>query len=187
MEAVVHQNTVSADHVIQDLRDYVQRVSTLFTLYGAPEAEHALHINLATLALTPTSPCPMSWSGRSTPACRCGPKWKTQLVEARHADPRSAVVSVVRDVSYRFRVNGRDPINGKQAFDSRLERLRRILLTDTEIPSSSAFQRRRSLAQVIFLWLVLNPTLNHATLDEHAPGLAAGSPGNMVRPRCLPT
>ena len=79
---------------------------------------------------------------------------------------------MVRDVSYRFRINGRDPITGLHAFDSRRERLRRTLLDDSELTASTSFQRRRALAQVIVLWLALNRDLDPTTLDEQALQLA---------------
>jgi hypothetical protein len=173
MEAVADQDSAAVAGPGRDLRDYVQRVSVLFNLYGAPEAEQALHINLsrdfgfdADFSLAEELVKARFYS--------CLPVWtegNIQLFESRCADAGSGGVTVAREVNYRFRVNGRDPFTGKSAFDARLGRLRRTLLNDADSTVYNSFQRRRALAQVIFLWLVLNPDLHSDRMDEHAPYL----------------
>jgi hypothetical protein len=172
MEAVADQESAAAGSN-RDLPEYVGRVSTLFNLYGSPEAEQALHINLsrdfgfdADFSLAEELVKARFYS--------CLPVWtegNIQLFESRRADAGSGGVTVAREVSYRFRVNGRDPFTGKSAFDARLGRLRRTLLNDADSTAYNSFQRRRALAQVIFLWLVLNPDLHADRMDEHAPCL----------------
>ncbi len=174
MEAVAHQDSAAAGGAGRDLPDYVQRVSTLFNLYGAPEAEQALHINLsrdfgfdADFSLAEELVKARFYS--------CLPVWtegNIQLFESRRNAVGSGGVTVARDVSYRFRVNGRDPFVGKSAFEARLGRLRRTLLNDADQTAYNSFQRRRALAQAIFLWLVLNPNLDSGPLEGHARCLA---------------
>jgi hypothetical protein len=174
MEAVACQDSTSVDGAGKELHDYVRRVIALFDRYGAPEAEDTLHIDLSgdfgldadfsladELVRAHFYGCSPVWA-----------EWNTQLFETRRADSRSTTVSVLRDVSCRFRVNGRDGATGKFAFDARRQRLRRTLLDDTDLNSSNSFQRRRCLAHLVFLWLVLNPDLDAAAFGEHATRLA---------------
>ena len=152
---------------------YVRRVTQLFEFFGTPESPHALQLNLSSdygidmdfsisqeLVKATFYNCLPVWA-----------EWNTQLFESRSADILSKGVSVIRDVSYRFRVNGKDPRNDRlPAFDARLKRLREMLI---EHPSSelSPFISRRSLSEVVFLWLILNPTINSSDLFAEAKQL----------------
>lgn len=153
--------------------DYIQRVVDLFEHYGAPECTHSMHLDLSRdyglaadfslsqeLVKAMFYNCLPVWS-----------EWNTQLFESRRVDPISRGVSVVREVSYRFRVNGKDPRNEMfPAFDSRLMRLREVLL-DNSGDDKPSFRLRRSLSEVVFLWLVLNPAINSSNLLEEAEKL----------------
>jgi len=77
------------------------------------------------------------------------PEWSAQLFETRAKSDMG--FRTVREVSYRFRVNGRSPLTGESAFDSRLEMLRGHL--DPEKPLISRLPW--SLAQLVFLHLAL--------------------------------
>ncbi|HEY8159131.1 MAG TPA: hypothetical protein VIF10_10565 [Methylobacter sp.] len=154
--------------------EYVQRVHRLFEHYGAPESPHTLQLNLTRdyglgadfsisqeLVKALFYNCLPIWS-----------EWKAQLFESRRIDPSSRGVSVVREVSYRFRVNGKDPRNEMEhAFDSRLKRLREVL-QDHSGHEPSPFVLRRSLTEVVFLWLVLNPNINLSSLVQEAEQLS---------------
>ncbi|MGH8551590.1 MAG: hypothetical protein ACRERU_23890 [Methylococcales bacterium] len=155
--------------------DYVQRVVALFEYYGTPESAHSMHLNLSRdyglaanfsvsqeLVKAMFYNCLPVWS-----------EWNTQLFESRRVDPSSRGVSVVREVSYRFRVNGKDPRNEMfPAFDSRLMRLREVLL-DASANEQAPFRLRRGLSEVVFLWLVLNPAINSSNIPEEAEELTA--------------
>lgn len=73
----------------------------------------------------------------------------TQLFEARRASRNSAVPSVAREVSYRFKVNGKNPISQEPAYLGRLQRLRGALQDDT------LEQPTRRLAELLFLAVVI--------------------------------
>ncbi len=164
--------------------DYVQRVSKLFEHYGSPESPHSLQLNL-TRVYGLSAEFSISHELVKAMFYNCLPiwaEWKTQLFESRRIDPLSRGVSVVREVSYRFRVNGKDPRNEMEhAFDSRLKRLREVLL-DHSGNEPSPFVLRRSLTEVVFLWLVLNPNINSSSLLIEAEQLVQrlqeqGQPG----------
>ena len=75
------------------------------------------------------------------------PEWVAQLFERTTADEAGA--RTVRQLSYRFRVNGRNPETRTTAFVARLARLRQRLLG--EEPT----QIGRSLAELVFLATVV--------------------------------
>lgn len=76
-------------------------------------------------------------------------QWSVQLFETR-TEP-SQGFATVREVSYRFRVNGNNPMTGKSAFDTRLDKLRDRLFSE---PSPDKLVRR-DIAELLFLYLVL--------------------------------
>ena len=175
MQGLATQVAKSTDIEDVAFADYVQRVILLFNLYGSPETPHAWHLDLSRdygLAAD------FSTSDELVKAMfyNCLPvwaEWNTQLFESRRVDPLSRGVSVVREVSYRFRVNGKDPRNeSKQAFDSRLDRLRQVLASDDGDGQQSQYRVRRCLSEMAVLWLVLNPNIATANLQAEAEALA---------------
>lgn len=76
------------------------------------------------------------------------PEWSAQLFETRVNSDKG--FRTLREVSYRFRVNGRSPITGQSAFDSRLD-----FLTKTLRVGSSSPRIPTALAQLVFLHLVV--------------------------------
>lgn len=76
-------------------------------------------------------------------------EWSVQLFETR-TEP-SQGFQTVREVSYRFRVNGQNPQTGKSAYDTRLDRIHERTLVDP----SPDLNVRRSVAELIFLYLVV--------------------------------
>lgn len=166
MESLATQKLNSTKPADQKFIDYVQRVNLLFGYFGAPESPHSIHLDLTqTFGLA----AEFSLSQELTKALfyNCLPvwaEWNTQLFESRKIDLQTRGVSIVREVSYRFRVNGKDPLNEMEpAFNARLNRLRATLLEDSdfEIPPSKL---RRNLSEVVFLWLVLNPRIQQPEL-----------------------
>lgn len=176
MQGLATQATKSKDSGEQAFEDYVQRVLALFNLYGSPETTHAWHFDLSRdfgLAAD------FSASTELVKAMfyNCLPvwaEWNTQLFESRRIDPASRGVSVVREVSYRFRVNGKDPRNeSKHAFDSRLERLEQVLGSDDSDSRQNQYRVRRSIIEVAFLWLILNPNIATDNIQAEADALTA--------------
>jgi len=96
----------------------------------------------------------------------CLPVWaegSAQLFETR-TEPAHGVATL-REVSYRFRINGDNPLTGKPAFESRLDRLRERLF---EGEKRDVFVRR-DVAELVFLYLVIPNTIDHAAgLDVEA-------------------
>jgi hypothetical protein len=151
MEAIAHaaiQRRPSED--IGLLVAYIARATGLFRALAAPdgeelrldlsrefgaEADLALHDEVVTAGFAGCLPV---W-----------PEWVTQLFERRQGAQLGAVTA--REVSYRFRVNGRTPEDGRPAFESRLGRIRRTL-RETTGPVRGA---RRSLAELVFLSAVV--------------------------------
>jgi hypothetical protein len=87
----------------------------------------------------------------------CLPVWaqgSAQLFETR-ADPAKGLATV-REVSYRFRVNGDNPTEGRSAFEVRLDRLYERLL---ENPGADNIVRR-DMAELVFLYLAIPDSLD---------------------------
>jgi len=173
MDSLAAQKSKSEHANDRRFVDYVHRVNQLFEHYGTPESPHSLHFDLTrTFGLT----AEFSFADELIKALfyNCLPvwaEWNTQLYESRRVDPQSRGVSVVREVSYRFRVNGKDPRSEMEpAFDARLNRLRETLIDDSANEISS-YILRRSLCELVFLWLVLNPDIQSSELITQAKQL----------------
>ena len=99
----------------------------------------------------------------------CLPAWahgSAQLFETR-TEPKQGFATV-REVSYRFRVNGNNPETGDTAFNSRLERRRGAIL---DAPGPDTFVRR-DIAEWVFLHLVMPDSLMNPTpVDIHSEAL----------------
>lgn len=175
MHSLAAQILKSEHNTDRQFVEYVQRVILLFEYYGAPESPHTLNFDLmSTYGLS----AQFSISDELVKALfyNCLPvwsEWNTQLFESRRVDRQSGGVSVVREVSYRFRVNGKDPRNEMEpAFDARLKRLRNMLIEDSETELSPS-RLRKSVVEVTFLWLVLNPDINSINLLSEAEQLTS--------------
>jgi hypothetical protein len=96
----------------------------------------------------------------------CLPAWahgSAQLFETRREPTHG--FATIREVSYRFRVNGNNPETGDTAFNSRLERRRSDIL---DAPGPDTFVRR-DIAEWMFLHLVIPDSLSSPTnIDVHA-------------------
>lgn len=175
MDSLAAQKLISEKESGRRFINYIRRVNQLFQYYGAPESDHSLHFDL-TREFGLGAEFSISQELAKSMFYNCLPvwaEWNTQLFESRGVEPESKGVSVVREVSYRFRVNGKDPLNGMEpAFNARLNRIHDILLdeSDNELPQ---FLLRRHISEVVFLWLVLNPTIQDTDLLSEATRLAA--------------
>jgi Skp family chaperone for outer membrane proteins len=81
-------------------------------------------------------------------------EWSVQLFE-RRADP-ALKKATVREVSYRFRVNGQNSMSGKSAFDTRLESLHEHLVSDPDPARRLGYR----IAQLVFLHLVVPDSIS---------------------------
>ncbi|WP_431273452.1 hypothetical protein ACQ858_14805 [Variovorax ureilyticus] len=100
----------------------------------------------------------------------CLPVWcegSVQLFE-RRIDPEQNQPTV-REVSYRFRVNGIKPETGRTAFESRLNRLEDRLLS----APGPGDNLKRQIAELVFLDLVLPPSINEAPSSDVSSRAAA--------------
>ncbi|MFZ4703742.1 MAG: hypothetical protein ACOYMG_27170, partial [Candidatus Methylumidiphilus sp.] len=174
MQAVAAQSAPSQDPSEQGFFAYVQKVVALFKLYGTPESDRSLHLDMSR-DFGLNGDFPVSAELVKALFYHCLPvwaEWNTQLFESRRVDPSTLGVCVVREVSYRFRVNGRDPrTENLAAFDARLSRLRETLL-GAEQEAIPRFRLRRSLTEIMFLWLVLNPSVMLENLQAEAEALS---------------
>jgi len=85
------------------------------------------------------------------------PDWMTQMFEEQLSGASGEDARVVRELTYRFRVNGDVPESpGDSAYTYRLRRLEgqwlQLLGADDEVPAQRV---ARSLAELVFLWAVI--------------------------------
>ncbi|HEY9690904.1 MAG TPA: hypothetical protein V6D15_01735 [Oculatellaceae cyanobacterium] len=105
----------------------------------------------------------------------CLPVWaesKTQLFEKKVRNQTSNSFGVAREVTYRFRVNGKNPEFGKPAFEARLQRIKDELLPEEETTTQQPGKICRCLAELIFLAIVV-PGNNQETIPNSTPELLA--------------
>lgn len=85
------------------------------------------------------------------------PEWSVQLFETR-TEPTHGFATI-REVSYRFRVNGTNPETGSPSFDARLDRLHRRVISEEDLSQPMA----RKIAELVFLWLVIPDSISAPT------------------------
>jgi len=91
------------------------------------------------------------------------PEWVAQIFEQQgRSASQPALRSTIREVSYRFRINGVVPGTRQTAYVARLGRIRDALLMDAD-----PYRVRRSLAELVFFAAVV-PTHAREPLDESA-------------------
>lgn len=76
-------------------------------------------------------------------------EWSVQLFETRLEPHRG--VATMREVSYRFRVNGQNPQSGESAMLTRINRLYERLLANPNNEQNV----KKAIAEIVFLYLVL--------------------------------
>lgn len=134
---------------------YVRRVVECFDLFAGPRGESLLLDVSASFGQK--SNVDLREALRKAGFYIClpvWPEWATQMFETR-PDPSAKTGSTVREVSYRFRVNGQNPEEGKPAYDVRLDRHER------RINDEERAEKRlgRQVADLVFLWLVVPDSL----------------------------
>jgi hypothetical protein len=149
MEAVAAQSTKPG------LKDYVSRVKTCFELFGGVNGESLL-LDVSK-AYGVSNNVDLADELRKALFYNCLPvwaEWSVQLFETRSNPNRDH--PTLREVSYRFRVNGNNPQSGKTALDTRLERFKDSVLT-TPSPDNRV---QRAIAQLAFLHLVMPDSID---------------------------
>lgn len=136
------------------LKTYVKRVRDCFEMFAGAEGESLLLDVSSTYGIQ--NNVDLADEFRKAMFYNClsvWAEWSVQIYENRSDPERN--LATVREVSYRFRINGDNPQSGKSAFDTRLERIRDRLLAQP----GTATRIQRSLAELIFLHLVIPDSL----------------------------
>ncbi|MDT4292374.1 hypothetical protein RO575_22640 [Methylomonas sp. MO1] len=174
---------VAAQSKYEGFRDYVHRVIEAYDKFGGADGD-ALMLDVSVAYGHPNNSllgehlnkamfysCLPVWS-----------EWSVQLFETRTEPTRG--FKTMREVSYRFRVNGMNPQQGCSAFDARLQRIYDRVL---ETPSAQSFVKG-NIAELVFLWLVIPNSLDTAkdkdlvsSATEVAAGLKADPIGTLRR------
>ncbi|MCG6134012.1 MAG: hypothetical protein MET45_05040 [Nostoc sp. LLA-1] len=165
MEAIAQYSVTNSQPKHQLLGEYVHRVTSLLTSareigysvdftthFGvAAEFELSEYLNKATFYY-----CLPVW-----------PEWGTQIFEEKTRNQQGTNYGVVREVSYRFRINGNNPEKNKSAFLARLDQIEAELIPDDEILPQQPWAVCRRLAELIFLGIII-PHQNEERLSAEA-------------------
>jgi hypothetical protein len=148
-------SAVAAQSGKAGFKSYVRRVRECFDAFaGAAGESLTLDVGAVYGVANNTE---MAEQLRKATFYGCLPVWaegSVQLFE-RRIDPQQNQPTL-REVSYRFRVNGNNPSTGKPAFDSRLDRIYGRVL---ENPGANE-NIKRSLSELVFLALVVPESIN---------------------------
>jgi hypothetical protein len=149
MEAVAGHSTKKG------LKEYVARVKACFELFAGAEGESLVMDVSKTYGVS--NNVDLASELRKAMFYNCLPvwaEWSVQLFERRSSTVNSQ--PTLREVSYRFRVNGNNPQSGAPAFDTRLDRLQSRLLAEPG-PNNRV---QRSVAELVFLHLVVPDSIS---------------------------
>jgi len=94
-------------------------------------------------------------------------EWKTQIFEEKVINQADTSYAVLREVSYRFRINGQNPEVGKPAFEGRLDEIEEELLSTEASLREQPGRLCRRMAELIFLSIVI-PQPNEEPLTKVA-------------------
>ena len=162
MEAVAAQSNKPG------FKSYVQRVRECFESFAGAEGEPlTLEVGAVYGVANNTN---LAEQLRKAMFYNCLPVWgecAVQLFE-RRIDPAQNQPTV-REVSYRFRVNGMNPSTGQSSFDSRLNRL----FDRTLAMPGPTDNVKRSVAELVFLSLVVPDSLTATPSGSVAADAAA--------------
>lgn len=156
MSAVAAQSTKAG------FKSYVRRVRDCFEAFAGAQGD-SVTLDVSQ-AFGVSSNVDLATELRKAMFYGCLPVWSegsVQLFERRTAPEHN--LPMLREVSYRFRVNGNNPTTGKQSFDSRLDKLYSRLL-DVEPGSNDIV--RRPVAELVFLALVVPAGIDEDTTSS---------------------
>ncbi|MHC5716473.1 MAG: hypothetical protein ACYTX0_31225, partial [Nostoc sp.] len=165
MQAIAQYSVTNHQPKHQLLVEYVNRITNLLasateigysadftTNFGvAAEFELSEYFNKATFYY-----CLPVW-----------PEWETQIFEEKTRNQQATNYGVVREVSYRFRINGNNPEKNKSSFLARLDQIESELISDDETLPQRPWTVCRRLAELIFLRIVI-PHQNEEKLSAES-------------------
>ncbi|MDJ0796135.1 MAG: hypothetical protein QNJ51_04745 [Calothrix sp. MO_167.B12] len=97
-------------------------------------------------------------------------EWKTQIFESKTRNQEgNSYDNVVREVSYRFRINGNNPEKNKSAFLGRLDDIEAELIPDDETVPQQPWKVCRRIAELIFLAIVIPSQSEEIVSTEALP------------------
>ncbi|WP_414551139.1 hypothetical protein [Anabaena sp. CCY 0017] len=153
MEAIAQYSPTNSQPKHQLLAEYVHRVSNLLT--SATEVGYNVDL---TAAFGVGAEFDLSEYLNKATFYYCLPvwaEWETQIFEEKTRNQQGTSYGVVREVSYRFRINGNNPEKQKSAFLARLDQIEEELKTDDETVAQNPWRVCRRLAELIFLRIVI--------------------------------
>ncbi|WP_414530133.1 hypothetical protein [Nodularia chucula] len=153
MEAIAQYSPTNSQPKHQLLAEYVHRVSNLLT--SATEIGYSVDL---TAAFGVGAEFDLSEYLNKSTFYYCLPvwaEWETQIFEEKTRNQQGTSYGVVREVSYRFRINGNNPEKQKSAFLARLDQIEEELKTDDETLTQNPWRVCRRLAELIFLRIVI--------------------------------
>ncbi|CAK0765052.1 conserved hypothetical protein [Gammaproteobacteria bacterium] len=157
-----------AKGIDKDFREYVSKTIQLSRWYGPASIEDTLHFNLSWQY---GAQADFSVGDELVKSLfyRCLPVWSEASAQLFENESREG--SLLREISYRFRTNGRDPRSEKlSAFASKIAKIEEELLE--EKPEGYTPHRlRRMLMEIWFLYLVVSPDVLLENLRSSAKDL----------------
>lgn len=169
---------VAAQSVKDGFKSYVRRVRECFEAFAGHDGE-SLTLDVGAVYGVANN-TELAEQLRKALFYGCLPVWSeasAQLFE-RRVDPAQNQ-PMLREVSYRFRVNGVTPMTGKSAFAARLARICGRLL---ETPNADS-NIRRPLAELVFLSLVIPASISTdsaGSVYEEAAAIARAAKADPV-------
>ncbi|WP_413162680.1 hypothetical protein ACL6C3_26630 [Capilliphycus salinus ALCB114379] len=160
MEAIANKAKDSQDHNKQILAEYIQRIKHFVEIVK----DQGLTLNLTAHYGSRAEINFLDYinSARFFSCLAVWPEWKTQIFENRQANSDSTDSNIIREISYRFRINGNNPERGKSAFIARLEKIQEDLLQPENL---SPYRLRNCFAELFFLSVVV-PIDNQSSTSE---------------------
>ncbi|MDJ0621008.1 MAG: hypothetical protein QNJ63_30435 [Calothrix sp. MO_192.B10] len=154
MQAIAQYSYTNNQPKHQLLAEYVHRVTNLLT----SATEIGYNVDL-TAHFGSDAEFDLSEYLNKTTFYSCLPvwaEWKTQIFESKTRNQEgNSYDNVVREVSYRFRINGNNPEKNKSAFLGRLDDIEAELIPDDETVPQQPWKVCRRIAELIFLAIVI--------------------------------
>ncbi|MEA5520230.1 hypothetical protein [Limnoraphis robusta] len=168
MEAIANKVKDSQDPNNELLAEYIQRIKHFVEIVK----NQGLTLDLTTYYGSEASINFLDYihSARLFSCLAVWPEWETQIFENRQANSDSTDSNIIREISYRFRINGNNPERGKSAFIARLERIQEDL---SEAENISPNRLRNCFAELFFLSVVVPSNDRKLTQKQIEAGLQA--------------
>jgi hypothetical protein len=168
MEAIANKAKDSQEQNKQLLAEYIQRIKHFVEIVK----NQGLMLNLTAHYGSRAEINFLDYinSARFFSCLAVWPEWKTQIFENRQANSDSTDSNIIREISYRFRINGNNPERGKSAFIARLEKIQEDLLQPENL---SPYRLRNCFAELFFLSVVVPSNDRKLTQKQIEAGLQA--------------